>query len=407
MFFVMRICCLAIALSLVYAVVAEEDVRVPLVIHMDDAMALIGFAGEDAPRYREPMLLGRPAYQGTMVGFNQKEFFAGAEAQSKRGLLKLSHLIQKNRVQNWDDLQAFLHEIICNRYKINLQAHPILLILPVDEPFQNIQRYKDMMASIRQQQMQEMLQRQGQPVAKSTVKNTEGIVCVTDAVMALYDTGRVTGLVVLMNAGAITVVSVYESQPMPHTMFWKDISIADVNTYLADQLFKNRGYYFKTVAEMEIVKDIRDKLSYLALDYELELKRAKESSDIEKNYELPNGQVISIGKERFVAAECLFQPKMIGKDPTGLHEIVFNSIMKSDVDIRRDLYENVVVVGPHSMYPGMRERLMKDLNRVLFFNAKSKVIAPTERKYAVWIGGSLSARLKAGPLRKQLYPQEK
>ena len=79
------------------------------------------------------------------------------------------------------------------------------------------------------------------------------------------------------------------------------------------------------------------------------------------SYELPDGQVITIGNERFRCPEALFQPSFLGMESAGIHETTYNSIMKCDVDIRKDLYGNTVLSGGSTMFPGIADRMQREL----------------------------------------------
>lgn len=87
------------------------------------------------------------------------------------------------------------------------------------------------------------------------------------------------------------------------------------------------------------------------------MRKASESAEIETAYELPDGQTITVGSERFRCCEALFKPHLVGLEAAGVHELTFNSINKCDIDIRRDLYSNIIVSGGNTLFNGEVVRL--------------------------------------------------
>ncbi|KAK4734031.1 hypothetical protein R3W88_008292 [Solanum pinnatisectum] len=79
--------------------------------------------------------------------------------------------------------------------------------------------------------------------------------------------------------------------------------------------------------------------------------------------------------------KVLFQPSFVGKGPTGIHEKAYNSIMKSDADIRKDLFANIVLSGGSTLFPGIAERMNKEITALAPSSTKIEVVAPPERMY--------------------------
>ncbi|KAH9923411.1 actin-domain-containing protein [Epithele typhae] len=334
---------------------ADEGGAEARVIDNGSGMCKAGFAGEDAPCAVFPSIVG------VMGGVDS---CVGDGAQSKRDVLAIKYPIERGIVTDWDDMERIWTHTFRNELRVAPEEHPILLTEAPLNPKANREKMSQIMFEN---------------------FNAPALYVAKQAVLSLYASGSITGIVLDSGDGVTHTVPIYEGYAIPTP--------------------SSRGYAFHTAASREIVREIKEELCYVALNFEQELQTAAHPSALERSHELPDGQVITVGNERFRAPEALFQPAFLGLQAAGIHETIYNSINKVRVrhgytkpypyptrtDTRRDFYGNILLSGGTTMFPGITDRMQRELNALAPSSMRIKIAAPPNRKYSVWIGGSILA----------------
>ena len=198
---------------------------------------------------------------------------------------------------------------------------------------------------------------------------------------------------------------VYDCYIIPSASVRLEFGGRDLTNFMMSILTDRGGYSF-TAADFELVREIKEKYCFTALEYEDELDRARESpTTIEKTVELPDGSSMKLGTELLRCPEVLFRfdklsehgtmiPNLVDLNRRGLHELVYQSVAKCELGIRKDLYANIVLAGGSTMFRGIAERMTREIRALAPAAMKVKVVADRERRSSAWIGGSLLVNTK-------------
>jgi centractin len=211
-------------------------------------------------------------------------------------------------------------------------------------------------------------------------------------ILSLYASGRTTGVVLDSGDGVTAAVPVFEGFALPHAIQRIDVAGRDVTNYL-QLLLRKSGHNFHTSSEMEIVKDIKETKCYVHFNIEKVEKDYQDDPEADVEYKLPDGSVINIGAEKYRAPEVLFKPSLIGLEYPGIHQTLINSISTADVDVRRRLFEDIILAGGSTSMEGFGDRLLSEVRKLAPRDTKIKIWAPPGRLLSTWLGGSIIASL--------------
>ena len=339
-----------------------------------------GWAGNDSPSVVFPTILGR-AEDGSIT--------VGDEALASRfdDGLKLTNPVGHGFVTSWDDMEKIWHHTFYSKLGMDkghlAECSVHLTEMPLN-PKRNRERATQIMFDI---------------------VNVKAMYLSTTAVLALFASGRTTGAVLDCGDDVSYAVAVYEGYALPHSVQRNDVCGRVLDEVML-KISSERGYSFaaaaadaetdlatRSVAQAQYtIRGIKERVCDVAVDFSQEMNQVSE----EISYELPDGKVIAFGNERFRCPEVLFQPTE-GQtfEMKGIHMTLYLAINSADADMHRDLFANIVVCGGSTMFKSFGSRLKKELIPYAPPDTKIKVVAPPQRRYSSWIGGSLVSSLTA------------
>ena len=351
----------------------EIGEEVPVVIDNGSSTVKACSAADKHVRVVLPCSIGNPHSSGLIIGMGQPHPLVGEE------LIRYRHIVGTIRTPikdgvvcnyNWDDIEYIWHHIFYNGLRVAPEEHPVLL----SETLHNLKALREKTTQI----MFETFQ-------------TPALYISNTAALSLYSTGRSTGLVVESGHQVSRAIPIHRWHPLSTCAAQLCIAGDELNGYIL-KLLKEKGYpSFACGVNREVLTDIKEKLCYVSLNADEEALKC----DLKRSYELPDGQCIQISDERFRCVEPLFQPKLLGNESEGIHELAHESVLSCDVSVQRHLYGNVLLFGGSTNFPGMSGRFEREISLSNKSPFPIKVRAPPHSKESVCMGGAILSSLSA------------
>ena len=319
-------------------------------------------------------------------------YFVGSKLDEHRGAFLLEHPMERGAVVDggWDAMEL-LWEHIYSKSNLNarMEEHPVLLTESPHNP------------TSQREQLAEIF---------FETFRVPALFVAPPAVLSLYASGRTTGVVLDVGEGVTHCIPVYEGYALPHSIVRSDLGGIDVTKRL-QLLLRKSGLAFSTTAEVDFVSRMKEEVCYVSnvptneeSDYDMSSGSvsgtggsgggaSNTAAAAKAQYQLPDGQVVTIANERHRASEVLFQPSLIGSEERPIHDVLMTSINQSDMDLRSTLFSNIVLAGGSTLLPGLGDRLLYEVRQRAPERTRIRISAPPERRDSAWVGGSILASL--------------
>ncbi|GLI62870.1 ortholog of actin-related protein 4 [Volvox africanus] len=388
-----------------------------LVLDLGTHSCKAGYAGDDTPKAVFPSVVGIHSDAGSngmeVDGTSARRLSVGFQALSAKqlGMEVMSPFGPDDLYGDWDLVEAAYNHALRDRLGVRPEEFALMLA----EPTHNSRASRERLIEL----VFETFQAPAMFVAKS-------------AMLSAFATARQTALVVDTGYRATTAAAVQDGYVLQKTVTRTPLAgqllnhaaqaVADAKYTPLRPRFSFKRQEVKSgefqVASLDVAGVTNSFRLYhteqVASDMKEGVCRASETRFFDAEgvnpvptvvYELPDGQELYLGPERFRMAELFFQPAaFIGHFPglalppdvRSVPEAVVDAVNKCDVDLRKDMYSGAVLTGGTSLIPGLKERLEKELSELSPPAAKVKMVAATnnlERRFSTWIGGSILSSL--------------
>ncbi len=363
--------------------------KLPIIIDIGSGIIKAGISGQDIPKVIFPNYIGEPKYSKVLRSFSKdnqeiQEQYIGKDCLKFLGILKLRYPVKNGIFENEQDILTIFKYIYQNLEIDNeeISEHPILITEPLLNPYSNREK-----------------------IASALFENLSApaIFFASQPILSLFSTSNTSSIILESGEGVTQSCVVYEGYSIPNSYIRNNYGGKDVTEYF-QTLLQRQGYSFTTTSEFEIVKKMKEDICFTTINSNisnplnnisnLDLSGNKNKSESSGIYNLPDGNAIKIGDEKSLAPEILFNPSIIGSENLSFQEMIISSINKVDIDLRKNLYNNVLISGGNTLFKGIQEKFHSEIKNLAPKNMKVKLHTPGNRLLSCWSGGNVISILE-------------
>lgn len=253
------------------------------------------------------------------------EYVVGEALNSLSGIVRLSYPMHRATVVDWPAAEE-LWRHVTDSLSVAHGEHPFLVTEAPLNPRKNRERIAEFFFES---------------------CHVPSLYVSVPGILSLYASGRTTGQVLDVGDTVSTAIPVVEGHCDVHAIRRIDIGGRDVTERLATLLRKSGTSLFTSSSERQAVRRLKERLSYVATDPREEerrfLSQNVDEGSLSASFELPDGNKVQVGTERFRAPEVLFQPEIVAYEFGGVHDCIANSIDAVDIELRRRLYSSILL----------------------------------------------------------------
>ena len=343
--------------------------KTPIIIDIGTSTIKAGLSGQEKPSLIFPNYFGEKKYSKS-VGLwkeDDKKQIVGNDCNKYFGVVKLKYPLSHGIFNNKEDINPIFEYIYSNLDMsiTEIKEHPVLIAEPLLNPQDN---RKDIAK-----------------VLFDTYK-IENLFFASQPILSLFSTSSTSGAVLESGDGVTQSCIIYEGYTIPGSYKRINLGGREVTEYL-QFLLNRKGYELRNSDGFQITKKIKEELC--------EIFPQEQENNLEiKNYTLPDDSIIEIGDERRLAPEILFNPLIREYEYPGIQEILAESINKTNVDLKLQLYGSILLSGGNTNIKGMKERIYKEIKKLAPKNAKVRLHTPSNPENCCWIGGNTISSLE-------------